>query len=126
MLGCLKEYFKKNFLSLVLSSGTTWYGVELLIMTDSFERFSLYNKIQPYLSSIQIGIILFIVGLLKLIAILLNNFKLKRLSLTLIIFMWFFIAISALLSEPRNMITTYAFTFALFALGLSFRNEECP
>lgn len=123
MMNNMKAFVKKNFLSLVLSIGTILYGFELSIMTVSFDYLSFYNRIQPYLDSTHIGVILIAAGLLKLVAIIIDNFKLRRLSITLLIFIWFFVATFALLSEPRNIIYVYSFTIALFAFGTTFKDE---
>lgn len=124
MLNRLILFIRINYFSLVLAIGSIWHSLELFVQTEIFYPYSLYQGFSRYINNYHIATIFLVSGLLKLLAIFLNNFKFRRFMLTILIFIWSFFAASFMLTEPPNTVKVYATIVAALAVGISIQKVE--
>lgn len=125
-----KRHFKKakRFIvahsnSLILSIGSLLYGVQLVRYPHILATYSIYQSIVELINYRYVGLIFIVLGLLKLIGLLFNWQRLRRISLVAFTYVWCFFSLSFVLSQPPNSIWVFALIMTALSISISFRGD---
>lgn len=109
--------------SFVLAIGSVLYGLQLYLFPGILQNFKVYDIIDEMFDHKSIGLLFIVAGLMKLIGIVLNSYRLKFLSVRALIFLWLMFMVSFLLTPPVNTIWIMAFMATTLGLGIIIREE---
>ena len=123
----LHDKFKRLILlkwdSFVLSLATIAYGLQLFTHPKILESYEVYQLIDGMFDQRFISLVFVLLGFLKLVGILINNRKLKRVALSCLTGFWVLFAVSFLLSEPPNTIWIFSTSMALLSFGIALKES---
>lgn len=117
----IKQIITLKWDSLVLSITSILYGLTLYLNEDILVNYTVYSLIEKIFDNHAISLIFIILGILKLIGILLNNSKLKRISLIGLSAIWMVFCVSFVLSPPINTVWIFSLSMALLAFGIALK-----
>lgn len=116
--------FKKLVLkgdSFILSVGTILYGLQLLIHPRILTTYEVYQILNGMFDERIISILFIALGLLKIIGLVYDLKKIKRISLSLMAGLWLIFSVTFILSEPPNTIWLLSLMMALFSVNIAVR-----
>lgn len=107
--------------SLILSLVSAVYGLQLFLFPTILEDYQVYRLIRDIFDSHIVGMIFIVLGGMKFLGVLVNNKKLKKLSLFGLAFLWTLFGVSFLLSPPPNTVWIFSLCMALIAFGIGMQ-----
>ena len=109
--------------SFVLAIGSIIYGIQLYVHPSILQNYKVYQLIREMFDHRIIGVIFFVVGVLKLIGVITNNDRLKFFAVRGLIFLWLLFMVSFLITPPPNTVWIMALMASSLGLGIIIREE---
>lgn len=101
-----------------LAIGTIIYGFTLLRYPKILSNYNVYDLIDSMFDDSSIIAWVFIAfGFIYLVSVLWNFAFIKRASIIMVTFIWAFVGVSFILSEPPNTIGILSFAMAVWGIG---------
>lgn len=107
--------------SLVLGLVSFAYGLQLFLFPSILGNYQVYRLIRDIFDSHIVGMLFIVLGGMKFIGVLVNNSKLKKISLFGLAFLWTLFGVSFLFSPPPNTVWIFSLCMALTAFGIGMR-----
>lgn len=119
----VKDHIVAHYYSYWLSVISMFYGCQLILHPDILQTYMVYKRIRNVFDHRFIGVFFMGLGVLYVLATVLNWNKVKRLSLPFFTFIWTFFGLSFALSEPPNTVGILTLGIAAISFGISLRGD---
>lgn len=108
---------------IILSLTSILYGSWLLIHPTILDNYGSYEIINQMFNSYFISIAFIVCGLGKILSILINNKRLRKIAIFAMAFLWMLFGVSFVLVNMQNTVWIFAFSMALQGFGIAIREE---
>lgn len=119
----LKCFAISHAYSLLLTTGTIIYGVQLTRYPQILSTFSVYKNVIDFIDYRWIGLIFVTLGVVKMIGLLLNHGRVRRYAIVSLTYAWSFLSLSFLLSSPPNTVWVFSAIMTVLAIITSIRGD---